>query len=67
MMLTFREQPPEVRRTLARLRARRMEMRRLGIGLAVDGARVTPAARTDVRETWKRAGWRPTKAGRKAA
>lgn len=55
---------PACRRTLARLRACRMAMRRAGIGLAIDGARVTPAAKTDVRRTWKRHGWRP---GRRVA
>ena len=58
MILSFRQQPPEVRRTLARLRARRMEMRRRGIPLAMDGAKITAAAKTDVRATWRRHGWR---------
>jgi hypothetical protein len=45
---------PAVRKTLARLRLQRWRMRRAGIGLAIEGAKVTPAAKTDIRRTFRR-------------
>jgi hypothetical protein len=54
----FTRSHPACRKTLARLRLRRWQMRKAGIALAMDGAKVTSAARTDVVLTWKRHGWR---------
>jgi hypothetical protein len=54
----FTRADPACRKILARLRLRRWQMRREGIRLAMDGAPVTPASKTDVRITWKRHGWR---------
>lgn len=65
---TFTLQDPACRSTVARMRWQFRAMKQLGIARAVDGARLTPAAKTDVRESWRRGGWkRPTKASRKAA
>lgn len=46
-------QDPACRRTLARLRAVRMAMRRAG-KLATQGRPLTSAAKTDVRKTFRR-------------
>jgi hypothetical protein len=50
---------PACRRVLARLRWTRRWMKHNGLPLVLEGAKVQQAARTDVRRTWKRHGWRP--------
>lgn len=55
---------PAVRRTLARLRLVRMQMRAAGT-LALAGATVDLAA-ADVTRTWRRHGWAPVKRRRVA-
>lgn len=62
---TFTLQDPACRSTVARMRWQFRAMKQLGIARAVDGARLTPAAKTDVRKTIARA--RKALAGRKAA
>jgi hypothetical protein len=54
---------PACRKTLARLRLRRWQMRKAGIRRITDGAMLTPAAQTDVRVTWMRHGWQHTGEG----
>lgn len=64
---TFDRRDPECRRTLALLRLRRWQMRAAGMQLALDGRKVSPAAKTDVRRTWRAHGWRPGKPKRAEA
>lgn len=54
---------PAVRRTLARLRLVRMQMRRAGT-LALAGAKVNLRT-ADVARTWRKAGWTAPTIGRR--
>lgn len=51
---TFTMQDPACRSTVARMRAQFRRMRQLGIARAVDGAKLTTAAKTDIRKTFRR-------------
>lgn len=66
MIPGFTRADPACRKTLAKLRAARFRMRALGIARCTEDAPLTVAAKTDVRLTWARHGWKPVKRGRRA-